>query len=139
MSIWISILRGINVGGRNAIKMDALRNMYVQLGFSEVQSYIQSGNVIFKTELTDSKSIEKLISTEIRKTFGFEVPVLVVEREKWRNTIHRNPFLLDSSYDQAYMHITFLSESPDKTFIEKISEGNYRTDEYCFGEKAIYL
>ena len=139
MSIWISILRGINVGGRNAIKMDALRNMYVQLGFSEVQSYIQSGNVIFKTELTDSKSIEKIISTEISKTFGFEVPVMVVEREECRKTINLNPFSRDSSYDQAYMHITFLSDNPEKTFIEKISIVNSGADEYCFGDKVIYL
>lgn len=139
MKTWISILRGINVGGRNPIKMDALRAMFIQLGFSGVRSYIQSGNVIFNTDLIDSKSIEKLISEEIMKTFGFVVPVLVIQGEELRNIVENNPYLADSAKDAAFIHITFLSENPDKTLIDKISGGNYDPDEFCFGEKVIYL
>ena len=139
MKTWISILRGINVAGRNPIKMNALREIFIQLGFSDVQSYIQSGNLIFKSDVTDSESIEKAISEQILKTFGFVVPVLVMQREELRNTIKNNPYLNDSSKDPAYLHITFLSVQPDKEFIDKISSGNYKPDEYYFGEKAIYL
>ena len=139
MKTWISILRGINVGGRNAIKMDALRAMFLHLGFSNVQSYIQSGNVIFNSNLIDSKSVEKSISDGILKSFGFAVSVLVLEREELRNTIKNNPLLPDSSKESAYMHITFLSEQPDKMLIDKVSSGNFTPDEFYFGDKVIYL
>ena len=139
MKTWISILRGINVGGRNAIKMDALRTLYIDLGFTEVQSYIQSGNVIFRSDRINSKLIEISISSEIKKSFGIEVYVSVIEMEKFRNILKNNPFRGDTTKDPVFLHITFLSEKPDKTLIDKISSGNYSPDEYYFGEKVIYL
>ncbi|MEI6553967.1 MAG: DUF1697 domain-containing protein [Paludibacter sp.] len=139
MKTWISILRGINVGGRNAVKMDALRNLYVDLGFSDVQSYIQSGNVIFKSDSIDSQLIKILISAEIKKSFGIEVYVSVIDMEKFRNILKNNPFRGDTTKDPAFLHITFLSEKPDKTLIDKISSRNYAHDEFYIGEKVIYL
>ena len=124
MKTYISILRGINVGGRNAVKMDALREMYCRLSFSDVQSYIQSGNVIFRTEETDTKSLEKSISAEIVKTFDCEIPVLVLEREEWRNALKNNTFLKDSSKNPDFIHLTFLSKFPDKILTDKISNVN---------------
>jgi uncharacterized protein (DUF1697 family) len=138
LKTWISILRGINVGGRNAIKMDALREMFSQLGYSEVQSYIQSGNVIFKSNSSDSKSIEKSISAEIKNTFGFDVPVLVMGCEELREMLNNNQFLKDYSKNPAFIHLTFLSDFPDKSVIGSIS-GEFSNDEFCFGNKVIYL
>ena len=132
-------MRGINVGGRNAIKMDALREMYRQLGFSDVQSYIQSGNLIFRSNLSDSELIGKTISAKISETFGFIVPVLVLDRDELQDTIINNPFQGNSTKDPAYMHISFLSGHPDKRLIDIILAGNYAPDECRVGDKAIYL
>ncbi|MEI6752556.1 MAG: DUF1697 domain-containing protein [Paludibacter sp.] len=139
MKTYISILRGINVGGQNAIKMEALREMYCRLGFSDVQSYIQSGNVIFRTEETDTKSLGKSISAEILKTFDCEISVLVLERDEWRNALKNNIFLNDSSKNPDFIHLTFLSDLPNKNFIEKISDIIYFPDEYCIVNKVVYL
>ena len=67
MTTYISILRGINVSGRNLIKMDALKKMYTQLGFENSITYLQSGNVIFNAKKTDTKKIEEKISKQIDK------------------------------------------------------------------------
>ncbi len=139
MKRWISIVRGINVGGRNAIKMVDLRDMFVQLGFSDVRSYIQSGNVIFESNLIDSKSIEKSISEGIQKRFGLAVQILVLEKETLGKILKNNPFSQDSFKDNACMHITFLSENPDKSLIDKIIDGDYGSDEFYCKDKAIYL
>ena len=139
MKIWISILRGINVGGRNPIKMDSLREMYTQLGFSDVKSYIQSGNLIFKCNSEDSRFIEKTISEGILKSFGFTIAVLVLNPEDLRNSIVNNPYLSESSKEQNQMHLTFLSEQPDNALINTISEVNFFPDEFRMGNKVVYL
>ena len=76
MNRYISLLRGINVGGERKILMKDLKMLYEQLGFSNVISYIQSGNVIFETERTNKKEIAQQIKLAIYKTFGFDVPVI---------------------------------------------------------------
>lgn len=79
MHTYISILRGINVSGQKLIKMDALKSMYINLGFQNVRTYVQSGNVVFESEQKDVTKIAETISQAIFKTFEFEVPVIVFD------------------------------------------------------------
>ena len=119
--------------------MDALREMFRQLGFSDVQSYIQSGNLIFRSDLSNSELIEKSISAKISETFGFPVQVLVLDRDELWDTIKNNPFPDDSTKEPAYMHISFLSGRPDKELINIVLTGDCAPDEFRVGDKAIYL
>ena len=73
MTTYISILRGINVGGKKLIKMDALRTMLESLNFKNIRTYVQSGNVIFTIENTDVKELAVKISNLIEKEFQFVV------------------------------------------------------------------
>ena len=139
MKTYISILRGINVGGTKKIKMDALREMYATLGFTKIQSYIQSGNVIFNSSESDTSQLAKLISKKIAEVFGFEVPVLVLTVQEIKTAIENNPFLSDSSKDAAFMHFTFLSEFPDSKLLQSIDAAKYLPDEFCCLDKVIYL
>ncbi len=77
METYIALLRGINVSGHKIIKMQLLRDVLLQIGFHNVSTYIQSGNVIFQTNLLDKKTIENEIADCIQKHFGHEVPVIV--------------------------------------------------------------
>ena len=138
MKTFISLVRGINVGGRNAIKMSALREMYQQLGFSNVQSLIQSGNVVFSTEISDGQTLSSLISMEILNTFGFKVPVLVLEQKELIIILEDNPYLTDSSKNPDFIHLTFLSDFPDKSQIDSI-KGIFGSDEFSFGNRVIYI
>jgi len=79
MKTYISILRGINVSGQKLIKMDALRQMYSDLGFKNIHSYIQSGNIIFQAQKIKHEYLEKKITEKIVADFGFNVPVIVME------------------------------------------------------------
>jgi len=139
MPTYISILRGINVSGHKMIKMDALRKMYSDLGFKNVQTYIQSGNVVFQDKIIDSKKLEKKIAKKILEQFSFEVPIIVIELGELKTIVKNNPFGNDTSKDISYMHVTFLSAIPDKPNVDKIKEGKYGADEFILISNAIYL
>lgn len=139
MIIYISILRGINVGGHNQLKMEVLREMYVKLGYTNVQTYIQSGNVIFCAQSNDKLSIEKKIIDKIRESFEINVQVMILTIDELRNALKNNPFISDSSKNPAYLHLTFLSVIPKDELLIKISTGNYSPDEYHYSDKTIYL
>jgi uncharacterized protein (DUF1697 family) len=139
MATYISILRGINVSGYKTIKMDALKNMYEGMGFKNVQTYIQSGNVIFQHSETEIKKLEKKIAKKISEQFSFEVPVIVRTLEELNQIVNTNPFINDPAKDEAHLHVTFLSALPEKNHIEKILEVKYNTDDIAILDKAIYL
>jgi uncharacterized protein (DUF1697 family) len=139
MTSYISILRGINVGGNKRIKMDALRQIFVELGCASVQTYIQSGNVVFNSGEADVQTLEKTISAKILETFGFEVPVLVLTASEITAAVSNNPFSTDLAKDPATIHLTFLSHLPDTALLSKIVPTNYLPDEFiCLG-KVIYI
>lgn len=139
MTTYISILRGINVGGQRIIKMNALQQMFTDLNFQNTQTYIQSGNVIFQSETMKCQDLEKEISKKILERFGFEVPVIVKTLEELQTIVANNPFSKDSSKDQSCLHVTFLSESPKESDFEKIKQGDYQSDEFKLEAKTVFL
>ena len=139
MKTYISILRGINVGGQRIIKMVYLKAMFEDLGFSGVLTYIQSGNVVFRHEQSAQKEIEIKIEKEIIRRFGFEVPVVVLDKTELRQIISGNPLVTDANCDPSLLHVTLLSEVPDPGKWEKVNTGNYGTDEFTLADKTIYL
>jgi len=139
MTTYISILRGINVGGHNQVKMDALRQLYAELGYSSIQSYIQSGNVIFASGLSDINYLEKNIREKIFETFGLKVSVLVMTIVELKTVLENNPYIKDTMKNPAFIHLTFLSGIPDKELVEKIPTGYYLPDEFYISGKTIYL
>jgi uncharacterized protein (DUF1697 family) len=139
MNSYISILRGINVSGHNMIKMEALRKLYMGLGLADVQSYIQSGNLVFNSKETQPIKLGDKISSSIKKEFGFNVPVMVMELNEMKMIAKNNPFAHDKSKDQSVLHISFLSEDPEKASVEKIAREFYLPDEFHWKGRAVYL
>lgn len=139
MNKYISILRGINVSGHRIIKMEKLRQIYTDLGFENVKSYIQSGNVIFECKESDDKKLAEIIEREISTVFSYEVPVIVIELNKLKQIISENPFLNDDSKNTDFLHITFLSDLPTKDSLDKIIDGQYQNDEFKVVDKSVYL
>jgi uncharacterized protein (DUF1697 family) len=139
MTTYVSILRGINVSGQKLIKMEALRKTYESLGFSNVKTYIQSGNVIFKGDDFNLKELAQKISQQIEKDYRFEVPVVVLSVEKLKHIISGNPFLRDSNKDQSFMHVTFLSSKPDNYDNKTIEEKKQDREEIAYWDNVIYL
>jgi uncharacterized protein (DUF1697 family) len=138
MKTYISLLRGINVSGKNLIKMAALKEMYEKLGFNNVTTFIQSGNVVFTKEETSTAELEKLISEEIFKCFGKNVPLIVKEKTRLKRILKENPFL-KAQVDTSSLYITFLSAVPGKQSIENIGKTSFLPDEYRLTGSEIYL
>lgn len=137
MSTYISILRGINVSGQKKIKMADLKEHYEAIGFTNVQTYIQSGNVIFDSE----KPIEKLpglIHSKIERVYGFSVPVLVRTREALIASKENNPYLQQSIPVEKLL-ITFLEHPTVQERIDAIDHSKYLPDEFIIDGKHIYL
>ena len=112
MTVAISMLRGINVGGHKSIKMEALRAMYESLGLRDAQTYVQSGNVVFRTAVRDLASLAKRIESKIEQTFGFRPAVIIRTPSELRETIRKNPFARRSGLEPGKLVVTFLVADP---------------------------
>jgi uncharacterized protein (DUF1697 family) len=139
MKTYISILRGINVSGHRMIKMKSLQVLYERLGFASVRTYIQSGNVVFENASVATGRLEKMILEEILNSFGFEVPVIVLEREELYNISVLNDFIQERGEDISKLHVTFLSLEPENRLLESIGNEKYLPDEFHIRGKAVYL
>lgn len=127
METYISLLRGINVGGHRKIKMAELRQMYQDIGFKNVRSYIQSGNLIFQSILIDSAQLEKDIEEAISDNFGYEVPVIVRKKHDWERLFEENP-ILEESQSINDLFVTFLSKAPQTNLLEKLKSRQTESD-----------
>lgn len=137
MKTYISILRGINVSGQKKIIMADLKLLYEDLGFLDVITYIQSGNVVFKTNLkTTTTKLAKLIEDKIKGKYGFEVPVIIRTQNELQNIIEINPFKNDE-IDGLY--VTFLSNQPNANQLEKLENVNFLPDKFELIDKEVYL
>jgi uncharacterized protein (DUF1697 family) len=115
MPTYIAMLRGINVTGHKIIKMEALRASFAALGFKNVQSYIQSGNLIFETPNNSAATLSAKIEQKILRDFGHSVSVLLRTPKELAEIIQRNPFVKDPAIDQSRLYVTFLADIAPKT------------------------
>lgn len=139
MQTYVSVLRGINVSGHRVIKMDALKKSYADLGFTNIHTYIQSGNVVFRFKKFEPPKIEKMIKDKISDEFGFDVPVIVMESGALKNILKNNPFLNNKNVDISTLHVTFLSAIPAKPEVNILKEFSYSPDEFIISGDVMYL
>jgi uncharacterized protein (DUF1697 family) len=140
MAKYISILRGINVGGQKRILMADLKNLYENLGFKSVVTYIQSGNVIFESdEDIASDTLCQNIEKAILEQYKFVVPIIIRSKTELENIVDANPFCGDASVDIEKLHVTFLSEVPTDAALEKIKSYDYTPDQFVIIGKHVFL
>ncbi len=140
MAKYISILRGINVGGNRKILMVDLKNLFLKLGFSNIQTYIQSGNVIFDSDKNESDSeLELLIQEAINETFHFDVPVIVKTIDELAESIANNPFWKEKNADIDRLHLTFLKEMPAQEKLMKIVNHVFSPDNFQVVGKDVFV
>jgi uncharacterized protein (DUF1697 family) len=112
MPVIISMLRGVNVGGHNQIKMDALRALYETLGLLDARTYVQSGNVIFRTKERSIDGLSKRIEEGIQRDFGFRPSVILRTASEMRAAIAKNPFASRPGIEPSKLLVTFLAGEP---------------------------
>ncbi len=140
MTKTIAILRGINVGGTRKILMKDLKVLLEKHGFSEVETYIQSGNVIFESDQKLSTAdLEQNIQQAITETFGFDVAVIVRTAVEWTRSIENNPFWKEKDADIDRLHLTCLKEIPSPELLEKIKLFQFLPDRYEIIGKDVFI
>lgn len=136
---YISLLRGINVSGQKKILMKDLQKLYEEAGFTNVITYIQSGNVIFDSKEKSAEKIKSKIEKAIQKKYGFEVVVFICEPNFFKTIIAKNPYLKRKDFDAKKMYVSILSNEPTKDRVvelEKVKSGN---DIFTLVKDVVYL
>lgn len=138
MKTYIALLRGINVGGKNKIKMAELAKLLESIGLEAVKTYIQSGNIVFQSVEQNSSEIASQISAAIQNSHGFSPRTLVLGLKEFEKAIENNPFP-EAEGEPKALHFYFLEqEAPNPNF--EVLEGIKRESEsYKLVEKVFYL
>jgi uncharacterized protein (DUF1697 family) len=139
MNTCISLLRGINVSGQKIIKMAELKALFEAAGFRDVTTYIQSGNVLFRSKKNPSDA-GTAIANAIRKQYGFDVTVIVRQPDELASVIKKNPFAGRRGIDETKLHVTFLREQPSPALVKALAPLAAKSkDEYRIVGREVYL
>ena len=133
------MLRGINVGGHNIIKMDALRALYSSLKFGNPQTYVQSGNVVFQSGDHDSEAVVNRIQNGIEKKFGCRPEIIVRTAHELRRVIKKNPFAKREGIEPAKLLVSFLRTKPTKSARKELLKQKFSPEELHVGEQELYI
>ena len=134
MNTFIALIRGINVGGHKKILMADLKLLFESLGFEQVTTYIQSGNVVFSSE--KKVNLANKIAEAIETKYGFKVPVLVKKASELRKIIEKCPFL-DEKLEKSYFIL--LREKPSEEDMHLTITFSNSAEEFHIEKDCIYI
>ena len=138
MNTWIALLRGINVGGKNVLKMNDLVVLLEGIGYVEPKTCLQSGNAVFKSAESSPVEMGTTIESALREIRGVEARVLVLGKEELRRNIASNPFP-QADENPSALHLFFLSEPPQSPDIESLSTHKADTESFVLTDRVFYL
>lgn len=136
MTIKVALLRGINVGGKNSLPMQALRELLEELGCRDVSTYIQSGNAVFISDESDN-TLSLQISSAIENRFGFEPFVLILSGDRFTAIADANPYANDD-IDPKFVHVNFLASKAVEPDIDRMRELQTNTEHFTLTDHALY-
>lgn len=142
MNTYLALLRGINVSGKKIIKMEALRTHFEEAGFTDVLTYIQSGNVIFKAKSSSKQEVAYQIEKMILAEYGFDVTVFVLDSQQFEKSIDNMPYTdgrEPEGQGSKKLYVTFLSEIPTAENIEKLMQAPIGDDLISLYEDVLYF
>jgi uncharacterized protein (DUF1697 family) len=139
MAVIVSMLRGVNLASHNRVQMAALRALYESLGFRDPQTYIQSGNVVFRTKQRDLVALARKIEKGIERSFGFRTTVVVRTAPELRDVIARNPFRSRRGIDPSKLLVTFLASNPAAEALELVLKINTEPEEVHIDGREVYI
>lgn len=139
MTTHLALLRGINVSGHNMIKMEVLKTTLEAIGFKNVQTYIQSGNVFVDSEEENPAKIGFIIKQELFKTLGLEVPVVVIGKSDLEACFVNNSFLKEKEVDLKKLYVAFVSVELKSESINDLKMSQVKPDEAQIDANRIYI
>lgn len=138
LKTYIALFRAINVGGKNMLPMKELAAVLEALGARNVNTYIQSGNVVFESPEKDAARLSSKMSQAIRKRRGFEPYILLLELEDIDRAIRKNPFP-EAASDPKALHAGFLASKPEKPDLEALESLKSGSERFRLIDRVFYL
>lgn len=139
MKTYIALLRGINVSGQKKIRMADLKAHLEELGYEGIQTYIQSGNIIFKSREDNPVQLAHNIQQKLFDKYGFYVPTLVLSPHELLNIISHNPFTSEHGTVTERLYVTFLFSTPRAELSGKLYEQKKHNEHFVHDDKIIFL
>ena len=138
MGVFVAVYRGINVGGKNGVKMEALRAMHERMGHRGVASYIQSGNVVFTAKGSAEAIIRKLAAEFVRE-FGFAAKVVVVEGKRWSAIMEGNPYRKLAAEHPKTVHVGICEGEPRARGLKELLSEAGGSERFEIEKGVVYL
>ncbi len=139
MTTFVSLFRGINVGGNHKVKMADLKALHETLRLQDVFPYIQSGNVVFKCEDREEEQLQKQIAESFEQKFGFHAEVIIRTSAELRAIIEKNPFQGQADKESKWVTVIFLDTLPEKMAQEALLQAYSGPEEIFFSGKELYV
>ena len=139
MTAFVSLFRGINVGGNCKVRMDELKALHESLELKDVISYIQSGNVVFTSDDADLAQLPKQLEDGFEKKFGFHVEVILRTSAELRDIVDKNPFQSQQSKESKWVVVMFLAARPDDIAQEDLLKTYVGPEELFIIGKEVYI
>ena len=136
---YIALLRGINIGRNKRIKMADLVETLELLGFKNIKTYLQSGNVIFEHDSSDIVEITENIERKISETFSFSVDVIIRTKDELESAVKDNPFISEPDIELDKLHVTFLSDIPDQKAVLNLDINKAENEKFEIIGREVYL
>jgi uncharacterized protein (DUF1697 family) len=139
MNTWIALFRGINVGGHNPLPMKTLPALFAKCGCTAARTYIQSGNVVFRSAATSASSLATRIGKAVLETHGFQPAVLVLSDKELKRAVAANPYAQAADAEPKSVHLFFLAKVPQKATLQKLQEAPADGASFSLRGKVFYL
>lgn len=139
MGTYVALLRGINVGGRNKVRMAELRSLCEGLGHHHVRTYVQSGNVVFASDQRDPEAIATGLREGMRTGLGVDPTVTVRDANELAAIVAANPFAEAAEADPTKVHVAFLAAEPAEPAELEFDPDVYAPEAIAVGERVRYL
>ena len=134
---YVALLRGVNVGGKNKLPMADLRDIFTEAGCAAVQTYIQSGNVVFEAAQDLAERVPEIVTRAIRRQFVYETAVVMRSSEEMRQVVASNPF--DTSGDPRFLQVAFLEDTPGAEAASRLDPQRSPPDAFAVRGRNVYL
>jgi len=138
MPAFIALYRGINVGGKHSVKMEALRAMHQRLGHADVKHYVQSGNIVF-TAKGSAPGITRQLATAFADDFEFAARVIVVDATRWATIVKGNPYAKFAAAEPKTVHLALCEGSPSAAGLKALLAETGGSETFKISKEAIYL
>lgn len=135
--LYVTLLRGINVGGNNVLPMQDFRDLLASLECEDVATYIQSGNAVFR-HASGAEDLSGTISTAIANQYGFRPDVMVLPASNFSRIVAANPFPAEAAEPKC-LHVWFLLEAASQVNTARIEKMLCNGEKYSIGDSAFYL